>query len=101
MQRLSEVGPFEWLGHRAIEVGDEVQDFSSQIFGGGEVAAPQELADQDTESKVHLIEPRRVLRRVVEDYLVRQIRQKSGARRHRFQNAALLLDTQQVLGDAR
>src|SRR5437870_8770005 len=36
----SQIGPFEWFGHRAIEVGDEVQDFGSQILGGGEVAAP-------------------------------------------------------------
>src|SRR5438128_10833218 len=78
MQRLSQIGPFEWFGHRAIEVGDEVQDFGSQILGGGEVAAPQQLPDENTEPKFHLIEPRRVLRCVVEDNLVRWIGQESG-----------------------
>jgi hypothetical protein len=51
MQRLSEIGPSEWLGHGAIEVGHEVQHVGSQILRGGEIVAPQELADQDTEPK--------------------------------------------------
>ena len=54
MQRLPEVGPLEWLGHGAVEVSDEVQHLNAQIVGGGEVASPQELADQDTQPKLHL-----------------------------------------------
>jgi hypothetical protein len=51
MEWLSQIGPLERLGHCAIEVGDEVQHFGAQIGGGGEIPAPQELADQDTEPK--------------------------------------------------
>ena len=67
MQRFPEVGPLEWLGHGAIEIGDEVQHLVLEIVGGSEVASPQQLTDQDTQPQLDLIQPGRMLRRVVED----------------------------------
>ncbi len=100
MQWLSEVGPLEGFGHRAIEVSDEVQHVAPEIVSGGEIASPQQLADQDTQPKLDLVQPGRVLRRVMEDDFVRWVGQKRGSRRYRFQNAALLLDAK-VVGDTR
>src|SRR6266566_4955215 len=100
MEWLSLVGPLERLGHGAIEVRDEIQDFVSEVVSGGEVASPQQLTDQYAQPKLHLVQPRRVLRRVMEDDAVRGVGQKRGSRCHRFQNAALLLDAE-VVGDTR
>jgi hypothetical protein len=51
MERLAEVGPLEWLGHRAIEVGDVVENLRPEVLNRPEVATPQQLADQDAEPK--------------------------------------------------
>src|SRR3954453_11376922 len=97
MKRFSEIGPLEWLGHRAIEVVDEGEYLRSQIFSGNEVAATEQLTHQNTEPDLHLVQPRCVLGRVVKDDLVRGMCQERGTRGHRFQNPVLLLDAQ-VLG---
>src|SRR5260370_42646264 len=96
MERLSLVRPFERLGHGAIEVLDESQHLVLEIVSGGEVASPQQLTDQDTQPKLHLIQPRRVLRRVMEDNFVRRVCQKRSSCRHRLQDAALLFDAKVV-----
>ena len=50
MERLALVGPLERFGHGAVEVVDKGQHhLSAQIIDGAEVAAPQELANQDAE----------------------------------------------------
>src|SRR6266536_5429780 len=100
MEWLSLVGPLERLGHGAIEVGDEVQHLVPEIVSGGEIASPQQLTDQYAQPKLHLVQPRRVLRRVMEDDTVLLVGQKRGSRCHRFQNAALLLDAE-VVSDTR
>src|SRR5437879_5937277 len=100
MKWLSLVGPLERLGHGAIEVRDEVQHLVPEIVSGGEVASPQQLTDQYAQPQLHLVQPRRVLGRVMEDDSVRSVDQKRGSRCHRFQNAALLLDAK-VVSDTR
>src|SRR5215469_15127522 len=94
MKWLSEVGPSEWFGHGAIEVGDEGQHFIAEIVSGGEVAASQNLTDQNAQPQLHLVQPRRVLRRVVKDHLVRSVGQEGGSGPHRFEDAVLALDAQ-------
>src|SRR6516164_4973997 len=90
-KRLPLVGPLERLGHGAVEVRDEGQHLVAEIIGGGEVASPQQLANQNTEPLLHLVQPRRMLRRVMEDNFVGWVGQKGSACRQRLQNAASLL----------
>src|SRR5712691_4881639 len=103
MEWLSLVGPLERLGHGAIEVRDEGQHLVAEIVSGGEVASPQQLTGQYAQPKLHLIQPRRVLGRVMENDSVRSVGQKRGSSGHRFQNGALLLDAKVVrdTGDLR
>ena len=54
MQRLSLIGPLEWPGHRAIEVGDEVQHFGSKIL-----ASTQAKRQRSLPANLHLNPPRR------------------------------------------
>ena len=70
MEWLTLVRPLERLGHGAIEVRDERQHLVLEIVSGGEVASPQQLTDQDTQPKFNLVQPRPVLRRVMEDHFV-------------------------------
>src|SRR5438105_4850635 len=100
MEWLSLEGPLERLGHGAIEVRDEGQHLVPEIVSGGEVASPQQLTDQYAQPKLHLVQPRRVLRRVMKHDVVRWVCQECSACRHRFQDAALLLDTK-VISSAR
>src|SRR5437588_3917571 len=97
MEWLSLVGPLERLGHGAIDVRDEGQHLVPEIVSGGEVASPQQLPDQYAQPKLHLIQPRRVLRRVMEeDNFVRRVCQERSPCRHRLQDPALFLDAKIV-----
>src|SRR5207248_4316211 len=100
MEWLSLVRAFERLGHGAIEVRDESQHLVLEIVSGGEVASPQQLTDQYAQPKLHLIQPRRVLWRVMEDNFVRRVRQERSPCRHRLQDPALFLDAK-VVADPR
>jgi len=99
MQRLPKKGPLEWLGHRAIEVSDEIEHLVPQIVKRGEIATSEQLTNQDTQPELHLVQPRRMLRRVMKDDFVRRVCQECGPCRHRLQNAALVLNSE-ILGDA-
>jgi hypothetical protein len=46
-QRLALHGPAKGLGHQGIEVGDEVFDPLLKMLLGREIAAAEQLADQD------------------------------------------------------
>lgn len=66
-QRFALVGPAEGLGHRLVVVGDEGEHPGDEVGGGAERAAAEELAGQDTEPELDLIEPGGVPGRVMED----------------------------------
>src|SRR6266851_920776 len=100
MEWLSLVGPLKRLGHGAIEVRDEGQHLVLEIVSGSKVASPQQLPDQYAQPKLHLIQPRRVLRRVMEDNFVRRVCQERSPCRHRLQDPALFLDAK-VVADPR
>ena len=68
----------------------------AQVLDGAEVAAPQELADQDAQPDLDLVHPGRVLGRVVEDDRVARIAQERGPRGLRAQDAATYFDAEIV-----
>src|SRR4051812_27501874 len=90
-------GPLEGLGHHLVEIRNEVQNLGSQICLGGKTAAANDPPDQDAEPDLHLVQPRRMLRRVDEADAVTGILQELLAARHRFQHAALALLAQRLL----
>ena len=55
MQWFPEVSPFEWFGHGAVEVGDEVQHFVPEVVSGRKVASSQQLPDQNTQPEFHQV----------------------------------------------
>ena len=55
---LSGHGPLEWLGKGAVEVGDEGLDTRLQLLLGTEAGPPQQLAHEDGEPDLDLVEPR-------------------------------------------
>jgi len=91
MERLAEKGPLKRLGHGAIEVGDELQHLPTEVVDGGKVAPSEQLADQDVQPKLDLVQPGRVFGRVVEDDLMRWIGQEGDSRRHSFKMPHLSL----------
>ena len=46
------------LGHRPVEVVDELQHLPFEVFRGGETRPPQQLPRQDAEPDLHLVQPR-------------------------------------------
>src|SRR5438876_12331158 len=61
LERASGVSPLEGLGKHLVGVVDKGQEFSAEILDGGEVAATDDLAHDDAEDDLDLIEPGRVL----------------------------------------
>ena len=62
-----------------------------QMLLGREIAAPQELADQDREPDLDLVDPRRVLGGEVEDDAMGWIAQESLTLGHRLEDAGFSL----------
>src|SRR4051794_16878822 len=56
-ERLSCHGPLERLGECAVEVGDEGLDAGLQVLLGGEAGAAQQLAHEDGEPDLDLVQP--------------------------------------------
>ena len=77
-ERLALVGPFEGPGG-AVVVVDEGHDAGGEVIDRGEGGAPEELAGQDGEPDLDLIEPGAVGGRVVEDDAMGGIGQEGGA----------------------
>ena len=50
-------GPAEWLRHGGIEIGDEALDPLLEMVLRCEIAAPEELSDQDREPNLDLVDP--------------------------------------------
>jgi hypothetical protein len=98
--------PAERLCHGSVEVGNEALDPLLEVLLGREVAAAEELADQDREPDLDLIDPRGVLGREVESDPVTGIAQERLACCHRLEDAGLsllpeiLLDTAKLRHEA-
>ena len=65
-----------------------------------EIAALEQLADENTQPDFHLIHPGGMLGRVVEHHLVGWVMQKGRPAFHRLQDAAFALDAQRFWRDA-
>src|SRR3954469_14056772 len=91
--------PTEWLGHRGIEIGDEALDPLLKMLLGGEVAAAEQLADQDRKPDLDLVHPRCVLGREVERDPMIGIAQERLTCCHRLKDAGLAF-LPEVVGDA-
>src|SRR5271170_3202137 len=92
-------GPTKRLGHGVVEVRDERLDPVLEVHLGGEVAAAKQLAHENGEPDLDLIDPRRVLRREVEGDAMAGVAQEGLARRHGGENAGLAL-LAEIVGDA-
>ncbi len=66
-ERFALIGPFEWFRHGLIEILNKCQDFSFQIFCGGEITSFEQFTDQDAEPDLDLVHPGGVLWGVVEN----------------------------------
>src|SRR5437588_11072188 len=78
-------GPLERLGKGAVEVGDEGFDARLQVVLGGEAGAAQQLAHEDGEPDLDLVEPRGMLGREVKADAVAGVAQERLAADHRGQ----------------
>src|SRR4051794_28359498 len=58
---LADHGPLERLGEGAVEVGDEGFDARLQVLLRGEAGAAQQLAHEDGEPDLYLVQPGRML----------------------------------------
>src|SRR6185503_12491126 len=90
-------GPAERLGHGSAEVGDELFDFGAQGLPAVEIAAPEELSDQDGEPDFDLVEPRGVPGREVEGDAMLGLTQEGSAGELGSEHAGLALDAELVL----
>src|SRR5207248_8070429 len=84
----------ERLGHRAIVIGDEGAYLGAQIVARGERAALEQLAHEDAQPDLDLVEPGAVLGRVVEHDAVAGVAQERRPRVAMGQDAALALRAQ-------
>ncbi len=55
------------MGSFLVPKGDEAEERCAQLVLGVKVAVSQALTVHDAEEQLHLVDPRRVLGRVVED----------------------------------
>src|SRR5438046_1835570 len=94
------VGPLEGAG-RAIVVIDEGEDAGREILDRGEGAATEELASQDRQPDLDLVEPGAMVGRVVQDDAVAGVAQEGGPGLARGQDAGLTLDAQVEVAQAR
>ena len=69
----------------------KAKTWALQVRHGGEVAAAEQLADQDAQPELDLVEPRAVLGRVVEDDAVAGVAQERRPGGHGLEEAGLLL----------
>src|SRR5215471_6415440 len=86
---LSRHGPAERLGHGFVEVGDETFNALLEMFFAGEVSTAQELANENGEPDLDLINPGCVLRCKMKDDAVAAVAEKRLAGFHRGKYAGL------------
>src|SRR5512141_1886850 len=75
-------GPAEWFRHGGVEVCDEIFDPPPEMILRREIAAPEQLSDQDREPDFDLVDPRRVLWCEMEGDAVAGVAQECLARCH-------------------
>ncbi len=75
-ERFAGEGPAEGLSHGLVEVGDECLDTLLEFGGGFETAPAQELAGQDGEPDLDLVEPGSMFRGEVDNDAVSAIAQE-------------------------
>ena len=67
MQWIAGESPAEWPGALAIPRGDELFYRRAEFVGRAEATVAQTMALENAEEQLHLVDPGRVLRRVMED----------------------------------
>jgi hypothetical protein len=93
-ERLALVDPAEGFGKRFVEEVDERTDALLKICHGCEVATAQNLACQDGEPQLDLIEPGGMLGGEVKDDAMARIAEEGAARGHRLEDAAAVFDAE-------
>ena len=93
------IRPFEWLGHRLIEGGNEGQDALPSVLHRREVASLQQPSHHHAEPEFNVVQPTGVLRRLQEPDAMVDITQERCTSRHRRHYPSLLL-LPQILFDA-
>ena len=101
LQRLALAGPFEGLGHGAVEVIHKGFQSLLEIGQGGEVAAANHLAHQDAKPDFDLVHPGGVFGGVTKPNSMGGITQKGGAASLTLEDPFLALDAQAALGYGR
>ncbi len=66
VKRLARVRPLERVGHRAVVVVEEAAEFLFQVVEGGEVPPTNHLPHDDSEHRLHLVQPGTVLGQIHE-----------------------------------
>ena len=56
-QGTSRVRPFEWFGHRPVEVVNKSQNTLAELHHRGETSPLEQAAHQDAEPEFNLIQP--------------------------------------------
>src|ERR1051325_9394781 len=91
-QERTLIGPLEGSGLGAIVVRDEGERLGGEVLDGGEGAAAEELAGEDRQPDLDLVEPGAVVGRVVEDDPMGGVAEEGGPGLARGQDPALALD---------
>src|SRR5215203_5109987 len=78
----------------AVVVVDEGEDAVGEVVDRGEGAASEELAGEDREPDLDLVEPGAVVRGVVEDDAVGRVAEEGGPGLARGEDAGLALDAE-------
>src|SRR5579872_997443 len=94
MKGSSGVSPLEGLGHRFVEVVDELSESAFEVFEGGEARPFEEATGQDAEPDLDLVQPGAMLGRVDPPDPVGRVFEEGFARRLRLEDAGLALDAE-------
>ncbi len=78
-ERLARIGPVKGMGHRGVVIVEELAELLLQIGHGGEVAPPHDLPHDYPKRRLHLVQPRTVLRQVDEPDAMGRIAQEFAA----------------------
>jgi hypothetical protein len=88
------VGPLEWFGHSTVVVLNELQHLVLKSLDGGKRCTREQLARQDAQPDLDLVQPGAVPGCLVEDDAMGAIAQESRPAVAVFQHTALALNAQ-------